>query len=57
MQQFCIDQILHLQEKNGLEVVINDGEVKGFEKLEVNKNSGHLFYFSYGSRPVHKSTS
>ena len=56
MQQFCIDQILHLQEKNGLEVVINDGEVKGFEKLEVNKNSGHLFYFSYGSRPVHKST-
>lgn len=50
MQQFCLDQIIHLKEKDGLEVVINDGEVLGFEKVDVNKKSGRLFYFSYGSR-------
>ena len=50
MAKWCIDEIIYLWDEKGLELILNDGEVKGFEKMEVNRNNNRLFYFSYSER-------
>lgn len=39
----------HIQKTYGLIAVLNDGEVVGFEKVEVRNN--HIFYFSFSNKP------
>ena len=46
MSNYCIDQIMHICEKYGLEIILNDGEVKGFERLEVSGDGSRHFYIA-----------
>ena len=50
MQKFFVDQICHMWDKYGLEVIINDGEVLGFEKFNVNVRRRSFDYFVFVDR-------
>ena len=51
MQKWYLDQILYLCKKQGYEVILNDGEVVGIEKMDVNVAHRSFNYFVFTKRP------
>ena len=51
MQRWSIEQLVKMWDRCGCEVILNDGEVLGFEKLDVNIKHRTFNYFVYVKKP------
>ena len=56
MQRWRIDQLIDMCNKHGYEVILNDGEVIGIEKLAVNIVHRSFNYFVFTEKPKYTSS-
>ena len=51
MQDLYVDQLIKMWDQQDYEVIINDGEVVGIEKMDVNVVHKSFHYFVFTKRP------